>query len=319
MPQTNVEELKRLVALLREHPEWQAALRDVLFPEYSPLTVREMLHELVHQVHSLVEAQQHTETRVQELAEAQKQTQAEVRALAEAQRRSEGRLDRLEATVAELVEAQKQIQAEVRALAEAQKRTEAQVAELAEAQRRTEERMNAEFERVWAAINKLTEQVEKLTKSVEHLRNEQKAMNVRLGALSGWYAELIFRDRAPAYLGTRGFLRVRVVPKQKWVRHLEDAYEAGQLSTEEWQDMLEADAIVQARKDGEIVYLVTEVSYTVSEHDVERAVRRTRIWSRLLPDTSIIPLVAGILISEDVLRVAKIEDVLVVQMPEEAV
>ncbi len=214
-----------------------------------------------------------------ELAEAQKQTQAEIRALAEAQKRTEERVDRLEQVVAELAEAQKQTQAEVRALAEAQKRIEARV-----------------------------EHLEQRMEKVEHRLHR---VEVRLGRVEGKLAEYDFRDKAPAYLGTHGFRRVRSLSPAEWVKILDEAEESGRISDIERRQGLLVDAVVRGRYQDREAVIVVEISVTVEEKDVLRIQERAQIWQKALPDVQVLPLVAGEHIAPEAWERAKREQVLV--------
>ncbi|MDI3317289.1 MAG: hypothetical protein QJR14_06710 [Bacillota bacterium] len=100
MPFT-VEDLRDLLRLLDEHPEWKREVRRAVLADD--------ILELPRIVRELVEAQRRTEARLDSLA-------ARVEELAEAQRRTEARLDSLAARVEELAEAQKRTEETVQRL-----------------------------------------------------------------------------------------------------------------------------------------------------------------------------------------------------------
>ena len=79
-----VTDVRDLIRLLAEHPEWRAELR--------PLILGDEFDRLPGILTELAEAQRRTEAIVSELAEAQRRTEAIVSELAEAQRRTEIRL-----------------------------------------------------------------------------------------------------------------------------------------------------------------------------------------------------------------------------------
>ena len=96
-----VQEFHDLVALLTQHPEWQAELRR--------LVLTEELLALPQIVRDLVEAQQRTEQQVAQLAAAQQRTEQQiaqliqqVTQLTEAQRRTERQIVRLQDDVGEI-------------------------------------------------------------------------------------------------------------------------------------------------------------------------------------------------------------------------
>ncbi len=199
-----------------------------------------------------------------------------VRELAEAQARTEERLGRLEEAVTVLAEAQRGTAETVRQLAEAQRRhyeefaayraeTDRRFAELAGAQARTERRL-------------------------AELIGE-------VGQLRGRELERRFRERAPAFLGTAGFRRVRVIPTEELAGQLDELEEQGRLSPDERDRLLRTDLIARAvsKTDPERreVWLAVEVSTTVDVADIERAARSAEILGRAL-GVSARPVAAGV-------------------------
>jgi hypothetical protein len=96
-----VQDFHDLVALLTQHPEWQAELRR--------LVLTEELLALPQIVRDLAEAQQRTEqqvaqliSQVAQLVEAQQRTERQIAQLVEAQRRAERQIVRLQDDVGEL-------------------------------------------------------------------------------------------------------------------------------------------------------------------------------------------------------------------------
>jgi len=200
-----VEDIRDLLEILRQRPEWRAELLGALLGE-------EFL-SLPAQFRGLAEAHQRTEAEiavlsaeVRALAEAQRRSEeqfasyraeanrrfaelaAEVRALAEAQRRTEQRVE-------ELAEAQRQTAQTVRELVEAQRQTDQRLNELAEAQRRTEQRLDelAEFQRrayeEFVAFRSETDQrltrlergQQRLEVAVERLQREVRNLSNTIG------------------------------------------------------------------------------------------------------------------------------------------
>ena len=200
-----VEDIRDLLEILRQRPEWRAELLGALLGE-------EFL-SLPGQFRGLAEAHQRTEAEiavlsaeVRALAEAQRRSEeqfasyraetnrrfaelaAEVRALAEAQRRTEQRVE-------ELAEAQRQTAQTVRELVEAQRQTDQRLNELAEAQRRTEQRLDelAEFQRrayeEFVAFRSETDQrltrlergQQRLEVAVERLQREVRNLSNTIG------------------------------------------------------------------------------------------------------------------------------------------
>ncbi len=242
---------QELLGLLEQHPEWRAALRELLLGDQDPWA------QLARAVADLAGAQRRTDEQLSLLAEAQRRTEARLEALAEAQRRTEERLSVLEQKMAELAEAQRRTEARLEALAEAQRRTEERLEALAEAQRQTERR-----------LARLTRQVERLTGEV--------------GKLKGSDLERRYRERAPAYFA-RLLRRIHALTSEELARMIDDAEDGGQISEEERDELLDADVVVRglSRKDGVETYLAVEVSGGIGSKDVARAVRRAALLEKL--------------------------------------
>jgi hypothetical protein len=168
-----------------------------------------------------------------------------------------------------------------RQLIEAQTRTEARVDALAEAQARTAEQLSV-----------LTAHVGSLTDRVDGLSDRVDTMGNRVGDLSGKMLEIRYRDRAGAYFNPLAG-RVRVLDPGRLADRLDDAVEAGQLTTGERATVLQTDLVLTGsrRDDRAEVYLVVEVSVGIGSHDVERAVQRAQLLAKL--GRPVVPVVAG--------------------------
>jgi hypothetical protein len=194
-----------------------------------------------------------------------------VRALAEAQRHTEDRMASLEDRFAALIETQQRTEAQIAVLVEAQRRTEQQIVALTEAQRHTDQRM-------------------------AHLTND-------MAEVKGLILERRYHDRAFAYFAPL-IRRTRVLPGDEIEPLLEGAVQQGQLSEAEANDIILADLILRGRRreDNSEVYLVVEVSWKVDPYDVERAVRRATLLSRIGLQAT--PVVAGKEIIEEAANLA---------------
>jgi hypothetical protein len=96
-----VNDVRDLIQLLRDHPEWRDELR--------PVILGDDFNRLPDAIRELVEAQRRTEQhvealaeRVGELAEAQRRTEQRLEELADAQRRTQQQLDRVAVAVEKL-------------------------------------------------------------------------------------------------------------------------------------------------------------------------------------------------------------------------
>jgi hypothetical protein len=174
----------------------------------------------------------------------------------------------------ELAIAQQRTEARVAELTDVQRRHTEQIAELIVAQRRTEEQLAA-----------LTQQVAELTRIVQ-------VVVVDVGGLKGDVLELRYRDRAASYLG-RIVRRIHTLATDELAALLDDAVDQGQLSIADKDEIMLADLVVRGRRrdDDTAVYLLVEISWTIGPYDVERAVERAALLSRL--GVPALPVVAG--------------------------
>ena len=184
---------------------------------------------------------------VQELVRAQRATSRQIRALTEAQVRTEERVGRLEAVVERLAEAQARTEERVG-------RLEVVVERLAEAQARTQEELRA------------------LVREVTGLKDD-------VARLKGTDLQRTYRERAAQYFQAV-LRRIRVLDHQQLADLLDDAVDAGRVTLQEKEQVLQCDVAVVGRRDGEQVYLLAEVSSVVDRQDVQRARDRASILER---------------------------------------
>ncbi len=190
-----------------------------------------------------------------------------MRALAETQRRHYEEFVAFRAETdrrfAELAEAQRATQEEVRALAETQRRHYEEFAAF-----------RAETDRRFA---ELAEAVKALTQDVGVLKDHDLVRR--------------YRERGSAYFGGRRFRRVRALTTEELMARLEEALDAGQISSEEYEEAREIDLVFQGQWEGRPLWLVLEISWAVDPRDIERATKRAWILGKILGETR--PGVAG--------------------------
>ncbi len=151
---------------------------------------------------------------------------------------------------------------------------------------------------------------EKVDRLVDLAYNQMQDM----AEVRGRLREMDFREKAPAFLGPHGFYRVKVLSMAEIMQQIDAAEEAGRISPKERAQILQVDAIVQARYRRKIpVYLVVEVSEGVGLHDVERAFERARIWAKIHPEAMVWPLVAGRFVAPEAHAQARKQQVLILR------
>jgi TolA-binding protein len=279
---STVEELRDLIRLLEERPEWRGEVRRLLLTD-ELLSLPELFRNL---------------------AEAQRRTEAATSQLAEAQRSAEERMGRLEEQVSRLVEAQQRAEERMGRLEEQVGRLEEQVSRLVEAQQRSEERMG----RLEEQVSRLVEAQQRAEERLGRLEERTDRITDDLGELKGDALERRYRERAFAYFASL-VRRTHVVVGDELVDLLAEAVAQGNLSEAEAEEVAQADVIVRGRHrvDGTQVYLVVEVSWGVGITDVERAARRAELLAKT--GTSTLPVVAGRTITgegADLSRVMKV-------------
>ncbi|MDP9021962.1 MAG: hypothetical protein M3N57_04520 [Actinomycetota bacterium] len=242
------DELDRLLRLLREHPERQTELREMLDdPNWGRVT---------RSLDALAAAQLRTEERLAALTGRVDALTARVDALAE-------RVDALAAAQVRTEERLAALTGRVDALTE-------RVDALAAAQQRTEERLEA-----------LGRYVDRLAKIVEGLTEQVSALTGHVDWLRGDAIERRYRERPHTYLSTIARRLHTLTP-----RELDDLLEAavadGILTEDETDELRRADAVLQGRRreDGAEVYVVVEASVGVGLKDVDRARRRADLLAR---------------------------------------
>ncbi len=186
----SAQDFQDLLQQLKEHPEWQEALRRLLWAE--------SMAELGSTLRLLIETFQRMSEAVQRLVASQQQTDIMLHRLTEAlirltEAQAQGQR-RLEEALARLAEAQARIEERVARLEEGQRRLEEALARLAEAQARTEERV-ARLEEALARLAEaqahLEERVARLEEAVAHLIQAQAHLEARVSRLEEAVARLI--------------------------------------------------------------------------------------------------------------------------------
>jgi chromosome segregation ATPase len=195
------------------------------------------------------------------------------------------KFDRLEKKVDKIEERVDRIEKRVDRIEERGDRIEKRVDRIEEKVNRIEERVD----RIEKDVSKLKDDVGKLTNRVDRLEKD-------VAYLKGSDRERWYRDRAHAIFG-RVILKGRPF-EEKAAEILWEACKRGQISKEERDEVLSADLLWSGEREGEFVVLVVEVSFTISQDDVERAKKRAEILRKL--GILAIPVVRGVEVEKDV-------------------
>ena len=282
-----VNDLRDLLRLLREQPDWLSEVRRVVLAE-----------ELLALPRELAEVQRRTDERFAELAEAIKQLTLRFE---EAQRRNDERFEeaqrsnderfaklaefqrRTDERFAELAEAIRQLtlrfeEAQRRndeRFEEAQRSNDERFAELAEFQRRTDER----FAELAEAIRQLTLRFEEAQQ-----RNDNQFADIR-----GKLLEIEYRNKIGAIFGGR-LRKPRVVDAGDVWDMLRDQLGEAEIRRIVAADLIVRGGLLRAQGEGEL-WLVVEVSSVIDRNDVARAAERAALLRKA--GLMVVPVVAG--------------------------
>ena len=168
------------------------------------------------------------------------------------------------------------------ALAESQERNTAHLAQL--------DQHLAELDRHMA---RLEVRVEELAAAQARTEVTVARLDNAVGVLAGTNLELLFAQRAAAYLLICGFRGVHVLSPNDWIDSVDQAIADGRLAPGDCQSILRADAMLRARDAEGPLHLVVEVSSVVDRHDVERAVTHAGLLGQGLEGLRVRPVVAG--------------------------
>jgi predicted RNase H-like nuclease (RuvC/YqgF family) len=150
-------------------------------------------------------------------------------------------------------------------------------------------------------VDTLKKDVDILKKDVDILKKDVDILKKDVAYLKGSDRERWYRDRAHAVFG-RVILKGKPF-EERAAEILWDAYKRGQISKEERDEVLSADLLWSGEREGEFVVLVVEVSFTISQDDVERTKKRAEILRKL--GILAIPVVGGVELGKEV----KLDDV----------
>ena len=308
------ETLEDIIRALQEHPEWRQPLLEALLPErYQQLPERTDRLE-----QALTRLAEETEKRFRQLAEQQEANNRQIESLtakmsqlAEHHRQIVARMDDLTARLEQLTARVDELTARVNDLTARLEQLTARVDDLTARL----EQLTARVDELTARVNDLTARLEQLTARVDELtirldRLVERVDSIQkdVGELKGFHLESYYRANATAILGLF-FRRLRVVDKGQMIDSL---YDQRPLSKQEWEQILAIDLLVTGRRrtTDEEWLMVWEISWTVDESDVERALERAAVlrergWNTL-------PVVAGKGVTGNARSLAESHGVLVV-------
>jgi uncharacterized protein (UPF0335 family)/polyhydroxyalkanoate synthesis regulator phasin len=198
---------------------------------------------------------------VRELVRAQRATNRQIHALVKAQAAIGERLDGVEQALGKLAATQARTEEELRALVREVATIKQDVAGLKQ------------------DVAGVKQDMAGLKQDVAGLKQDVAGFKQDVADLKGTDLERTYREPAAQYFQAI-LRRIRVVDHQHLADLLDDAVDAGRITPEEKDQVLQSDVAVVGRRDGEQAYLLAEVSSVVDREDVERARNRASVLER---------------------------------------
>ncbi|MDE2787533.1 MAG: hypothetical protein OXL37_12840 [Chloroflexota bacterium] len=272
---TTINNIEDFIRVLDEHPEWLEAVRSRLLPR-ALLDLPEEFAKFAAEVRRATEISNQRLDRLEAHAETTNQRLDRLEAHTET---TNQRLDRLEAHA---------------------------------------ETTNQRLTALETGLAQLTEEVRQFVAATNQrliaLETDMRTLRNQMGDIRGRIVYDIVRDEAPLLAGSMGF-------QFSAIRHRGDLQRLTQANDVSWmlpqvlQSFQRADLVIAANNpDGELHYIVVEISYTVNGYDTTRAVRNAEFLTRItgVPTT---PAVAGVVLDHHVEDSIAAEDIFWYSIP----
>ncbi|MEZ0344457.1 MAG: hypothetical protein ABWJ99_06630 [Caldimicrobium sp.] len=169
------------------------------------------------------------------------------------------------------------------------------------------------FDELIKRVDKIEKDVDVLKKDVEVLKKDVAYLKGEFGRFKGKDFERTIREKFYAYFG-RVLRKARRLEDKELIPLLEQAEEEGKLAEDQFVSLLELDLVVE----GEIkatkkpVVLAVEISYSLYEKDLERAIERADLLAGILKK-EVIPTVVAVEVKKEVEELAEEKGVLLIK------
>jgi uncharacterized protein YoxC len=160
----------------------------------------------------------------------------------------------------------------------------------------------------------LKRDVELLKQDVAGLKRDMQYVKGELGRLKGREFERTVREKYYAYFG-RLLRRSKLVTFETVLPLIDDFEEKGLITEEERESLLNLDLIVrgQIKSTRKEVVIAVEISYSLHETDILRALERANVLARVLSE-EVIPVVVAAEAKEDIQQFADSHGVLLIRV-----
>jgi hypothetical protein len=162
--------------------------------------------------------------------------------------------------------------------------------------------------------HRVEERFDTLEKEVQEVKKKADAIERKLDKnvwpLKGMWLEMKVKDNILSFFSEH-LLDARAIDQEKINKYLFLAMEKGTISKEERIDVLRLDLIIEGTllNTGEPVLVAVEVSYTIDDFDVQRAINRAKILEKAM-DKRVLPAVVGYKITKKAQNLIEKEGVL---------
>jgi hypothetical protein len=162
--------------------------------------------------------------------------------------------------------------------------------------------------------HRMEERFDTLEKEVQEVKKKADAIERKLDKdvwpLKGMWLEMKVKDNILSFF-SEYLLDARAIDQEKINKDLFLAMEKGTISKEERIDVLRLDLIIEGTllNTGEPVLVAVEVSYTIDDFDVQRAINRAKILEKAM-DKRVLPAVVGYKITKKAQNLIEKEGVL---------
>ena len=194
----------------------------------------------------------------------------------------------------------------------------------------TVEGLSGTVEGLSGTVEGLSGTVEGLSGTVEGLSGTVEGLSGTVGSLSGTvgrldgreYERRVSRTLTGEVSRVLGLRRGRLVYSAAYGLHqsfqdqMEDELDAGRMTQSQWQELLNTDAIIRVVQGGKTVFAVSEISVTIHEDDIDRAVERAAIIQQATGLTTY-PVVIGSRIPQPQVEQAESRNVATVTMQQQ--
>ena len=158
------------------------------------------------------------------------------------------------------------------------------------------EAIDRRFAALETSLEALAESTDRRLTAIE---DDVGVLRNQMGDVRGRIVYDIVRDEAPLLAGSMGFQFSAILHRGD-LQRLTQANDVSWMLPQALQSFQRADLVIEANNpDGELHYIVVEISYTVNGHDTTRAVRNAGYLTRItgVPAT---PAVAGVVLDHHV-------------------